>query len=203
VAEGQRHAARSLSALAQCGRAARGRWRRPMGSWTGKCQRPCANVDNARSLVEFRRATRHWLFPGMNRTGGSLDGGYFVCLFKLSCRRNSGCRPVIDRLHLSHVLNQTSSWVHGLDRRSKGRDVRGVVLARIKRLERDGRCIARRRRRFGTAHTSGRGLAHLFHTARPGRSSCCLLAVRNGPGKPTSSVRKYWPVWSMERSDRE
>ena len=85
------------------------------GPWTGKCQRPCANMDNARSLVKFRRATRHWLFSGMNRTDGSLDGGYFVCLFKLSCRRNSACRPVIERLQLSYVLDQTSSWVHGLD----------------------------------------------------------------------------------------
>src|SRR6202023_3523141 len=27
-----------------------GRWCRPMGAWAGKRQRPCANMDNARSL---------------------------------------------------------------------------------------------------------------------------------------------------------
>ena len=57
MAAGQRHAARSLATLAQFGGAASGRRRRPMGTWTGKCQRPCANMDSARSLVEFRRAT--------------------------------------------------------------------------------------------------------------------------------------------------
>jgi putative addiction module killer protein len=34
------------------------------------------------------------------------------------------------------VLDQTASWVHRLDRRLKDETVRGVVLARIKRLER-------------------------------------------------------------------
>ncbi len=29
---------------------ARGRWCRPMGAWAGKRPRPCANMDNARSL---------------------------------------------------------------------------------------------------------------------------------------------------------
>jgi hypothetical protein len=50
VAEGQRHATRSLSALAEGVGPARGRWCRPMGAWAGKRQRPCANMDNARSL---------------------------------------------------------------------------------------------------------------------------------------------------------
>jgi len=50
VAEGQRHATRSLSALAEGVGTARGRWRRPMGARTGKRQRPCADMDNARSL---------------------------------------------------------------------------------------------------------------------------------------------------------
>jgi exodeoxyribonuclease III len=50
LAEGQRHATRSLSALAEGVGPARGRWCRPVGAWAGKRQRPCANMDNARSL---------------------------------------------------------------------------------------------------------------------------------------------------------
>src|SRR6266478_6770131 len=50
MAEGQRHATRSLSTLAEGVGPARGRWCRPMGAWPGKRQRPCANMDNARSL---------------------------------------------------------------------------------------------------------------------------------------------------------
>src|SRR5216684_9143178 len=50
MAKGQRHATRSLSALAEGVGPARGRWCRPMGAWAGKRQRPCANMDNARSL---------------------------------------------------------------------------------------------------------------------------------------------------------
>src|SRR6266849_10670777 len=50
MAEGQRHATRSLSALAEGVGPARGRWCRPMGTWAGKRQRPCANMDKPRSL---------------------------------------------------------------------------------------------------------------------------------------------------------
>ena len=50
MAEGQRHATRSFSALAEGVGPARGRWCRPMGAWAGKRQRPCTNMDNARSL---------------------------------------------------------------------------------------------------------------------------------------------------------
>src|SRR6266481_3204910 len=52
MAERQRHATRSLSALAEGVGPARGRWCRPMGAWAGKRQRPCTNMDNARSLAQ-------------------------------------------------------------------------------------------------------------------------------------------------------
>jgi hypothetical protein len=41
---------RSLAALAEGVGPAPGRSRRPMGAWAGECQRPSANMDNARFL---------------------------------------------------------------------------------------------------------------------------------------------------------
>jgi hypothetical protein len=65
-----------------------------------------------------------------------------------------------------------TAWIDGL----KDEAVRGVVPARIKRLELGlmGDVSRVGDGRFGAANTSGRRLAHLFHTARPGdhRAAC-------------------------------
>jgi putative addiction module killer protein len=84
-----------------------------------------------------------------------------------------------------------TAWIDGL----KDKMVRGVVLARIKRLEQG---------LMGDVSPVGDGVSELrihlgagwgiYFTSAAGRSSCCLLAGRSGRRKPTSSVPRYWRV---------
>src|ERR1700735_1255230 len=61
------------------------------------------------SLLLFRRALSS---PTMCR---------FIPVLSVPNHPNHCCLHVIARLQLNYVLDQTSSWVHGLDRRSQGR----------------------------------------------------------------------------------
>jgi len=61
-------------------------------------------------------------------------------------------------------LPEFTAWLDGL----KDETVRGVIVARIKRLERGlmGRRSAGGRERFGVAYPCGRGMASVLHPTR-------------------------------------
>ena len=101
-------------------------------------------------------------------------------------------------MFLIRPLPQFTAWIDGL----KDETVRGVIVARIKRLQLG---------LMGDVQQVGDGISELrihlgagwrLYFTQRGPQLCCWSVGRNAPKTKTSTEPKHWPLYSIERRKR-